>query len=111
MSALSTMGHKRPRRTRAEMDRIREVMARLARDNRPVTCRQLFYLMVSAGAIEKTEAEYKHTVIRLALELRRSGAIDWSWIVDRTRWFFRTGSFDSLQDALEEAARPEGVAP
>jgi hypothetical protein len=41
----------------------------------------------------------------LALELRRSGEIDWSWIVDQTRWCFRPDSFDTLQDALEETAR------
>jgi hypothetical protein len=87
------------------MDRIREAIIRLARENQPVTCRQLFYLLVSAGAIQKTEAEYKQTVIRLALDLRRSGAIDWSWIVDQTRWCFRPNTFDTLQDALEEAAR------
>jgi hypothetical protein len=87
------------------MDRIQEAMIRLARTNKPVTCRQLFYLLVSAGAIQKTEAEYKQTVIRLALELRRSGRIDWSWIVDQTRWCFRPDSFDTLQDALAEAAR------
>jgi hypothetical protein len=86
------------------MDRIREAMIRLARANRPVTCRQLFYLLVSAGAIEKTEGEYNRTVIRLALELRRNGAIDWSWIVDQTRWCFRPNSFDTLQEALEETA-------
>jgi hypothetical protein len=105
MSVLSTTVHKRARRTKGEMARIRDAMVRLARENQPVTCRQLFYLLVSAGAIAKTEGEYSRTVIRLALELRRSGAIDWSWIVDQTRWCFRPKSFDTLRDALEETAR------
>jgi hypothetical protein len=87
------------------MDRIREAMVRLARENRPVTCRQLFYLLVSAGEIQKTEADYKRTVIRLALDLRRSGAIDWSWIVDQTRWCFRPDTYDAVEDALAETAR------
>jgi hypothetical protein len=104
---LSAMPHKpnRRRRTRAEMDRIRDAMVSLATENHPLTVRQLFYLMVSAGVIEKTEAEYKRTVIRLALDLRRSADVPWHWVVDRTRWFFKAKTFDSLADALEESAR------
>ena len=108
MSGLSPMPHKprvRHRRTQAEMATIRESLIRLARDNAPVTVRQLFYLAVSEGVIEKTEAEYKQTVVRLALELRQQGWIDWGSIVDRTRWFFKPHTHDSLADALEEAAR------
>jgi hypothetical protein len=104
---LSAMPHKpnRRRRTRAEMNRIRDAMVSLATENQPVTARQLFYLMVSAGVIDKTEAEYKQTVVRLTLELRRAGVIPWEWVVDRTRWFFKPKTFDSLPDALEESAR------
>jgi hypothetical protein len=87
------------------MDIIRAAMTSLCRANKPVTIRQLFYLLVSAGVIDKTEAEYKQTVVRLALELRRSKEIDWSWNVDQTRWFFKPHTFDTIQDALEETAR------
>jgi hypothetical protein len=102
---LSAMPDKRRRRTRAEMDRIKEAMVSLARENQPLTVRQMLYLMVSNGVIDKTEAEYKQTVIRLALELRRTGVIPWEWVVDRTRWFFKPKTFDSLSDALAESAR------
>jgi hypothetical protein len=44
MNGISTMVHRRQRRSPADMDRIREAMIRLARDNRPMTIRQLFYL-------------------------------------------------------------------
>jgi hypothetical protein len=87
------------------MDRIRDAMVSLATENHPLTVRQLFYLMVSAGVIEKTEAEYKRTVVRLALDLRRSADVPWHWVVDRTRWFFKAKTFDSLADALEDSAR------
>src|SRR5690606_37223770 len=103
---LSTMPHKpgRRRRTPAEMAAIRDALVRLARDNAPVTARQLFYLAVSVGVIAKTEAEYKRTVVRLALELRQQGRIDWSDVVDRTRWFFKPTTHAGLADALQAAA-------
>jgi hypothetical protein len=87
------------------MAKIREAMVTLARENQPVTARQLFYLMVSAGVIDKTEAEYKQTVIRLCLKLRRAKVIPWGWVVDRTRWLFKPTTFGSLSAALTETAR------
>jgi hypothetical protein len=87
------------------MERIKVAMVSLAESNRPLTVRQLFYPLVSAGVIDKTEAEYKRTVVRLTLELRRAGEIPWDWVVDRTRWFFKPQTFDSLSDALEESVR------
>jgi hypothetical protein len=86
------------------MDAIRDAMIRLACENQPLTVRQLFYLLVSAHVIDKTEAEYKQTVVRLALDLRRSGDIPWDWVVDRTRWFFKPKTYHSLADALEKSA-------
>jgi hypothetical protein len=107
MDGLSTMVDKRrrQRRTNAEMKHIRENMIRLARDNNPFTIRQMFYLMVTAAIIDKTESNYKDVVIRLCLELRQAGLIPWDWVVDHTRYFFKPNSFDSLQDALNETAR------
>lgn len=102
---LSPMPHKRRRRTRAEINRISDAMAKLAREHGPLTVRQLFYLLVSGGLIEKTEAEYKSTVVRLTLDMRREGVIPWASVVDRTRWFYRPTTFDSLGAALEETAR------
>jgi hypothetical protein len=87
------------------MDRIRSALIRLARTHGPVTVRQLFYMAVSEALIAKTEAEYKQTIVRLALELRQDGSIPWEYIVDRTRWFFRPKTYDSLQDALFATAQ------
>jgi hypothetical protein len=105
MSRLSAMPHKRRRRTRAEMEHIRETLVTLACDNAPVTSRQLLYLAVSDGVIEKTEAEYKQTVVRLALELRQHGEIAWEDVVDRTRWYFKPKTYRSWMDALRETER------
>ncbi|HYW48251.1 MAG TPA: hypothetical protein VE959_35635 [Bryobacteraceae bacterium] len=72
----------------------------LALDN-PMTVRQVFYQLVSRGAIGKTEAEYKQTVVRLLTEMRRSGEIDFGWIADNTRWMRKPRTYASLRGMLE----------
>jgi hypothetical protein len=87
------------------MDTIREAIVRLATENQPLAVRQLFYLLVCDAAIAKTEAEYKRTVVRLALELRQKGVVPWEWVVDRTRWLFKPTTYNSLIDALSQTAQ------
>ena len=93
------------RRTRAEMDALRDGLREIVTANRPVTCRQAFYLAVSAGLVPKTEGSYKNTVNRLLTMMRRSGEIPFGHIVDFTRTMRKPPSFSGLEDALREAAR------
>jgi hypothetical protein len=87
------------------MARIREaIYETLVLDN-PATVRQVFYRLVSAGEIDKTEADYKTTVIRLLTEMRRAREIPFGWIADNTRWMRKPTTFDSLEDALQSTAR------
>lgn len=75
----------------------------LAADH-PMTVRQLYYRMVSAGIIDKTESEYNATVGRLLTEMRLEGRIPFGWIADNTRWMRKPRTFDSLDDALVATA-------
>lgn len=81
-----------------------EIRAVLQADN-PMTVRQVFYQLVVRGAIEKTEQDYKCVVIRLLTEMRLSGEIFWSWIVDESRRTHDTQTFDNVTDALDQTAR------
>jgi hypothetical protein len=54
--------------------------------------------------IEKTEGEYKQTVIRLLVDMRRSGEIPYEWIADNTRWMRKPKTHYSAAVALEEFA-------
>jgi hypothetical protein len=72
----------------------------LHHDN-PMTVRQVFYQLVSLGAIDKTEVEYKQTVVRLLTEMRRTHELPFVWIADNTRWMRKPRTYDSLEDALE----------
>jgi DNA topoisomerase VI subunit A len=96
---------KRDRRTRAEVQAIRETIKSILSADHPQTVRQVFYQLVTRGAIEKTENEYQATVIRLLSEMRLTGEIRWSWIVDESRRTRFTQTFDNIGDALRDTAK------
>jgi hypothetical protein len=93
------------RRTKAEIDQIREALDDRLRGDHPMTVRQVFYRVVSQGVIAKTENEYKNAVGRLLVSMRRSGQISFSWIADNTRWMRKPRTYSSLEAALENTAQ------
>lgn len=97
--------NKRRRRSSAEIEGLKTMMLSIIGRHDRLTIRHLFYLMVSARLIDKTEAEYNNVVIRLALQLRRSGEIPPGKIVDGTRLYRVPRSYDSVEDAMLETAR------
>jgi hypothetical protein len=70
-----------------------------------MTVRQVFYRLVSQGVINKTEGEYKSTVVRLLAAMRRAGELPFQWIADNTRWMRKPTSYSSLVQALERTAQ------
>lgn len=86
------------------MEAIREAIEAILAADHPMTVRQLFYRLTSAGVIAKTEAEYKGTVCRLLAEMRRSREIPYTWLADATRWMRRPDTFSSIEDALKRTA-------
>src|SRR5262249_28290646 len=92
------------RRTKAQIDAIRQaIYEALERDN-PMTVRQVFYRLVSKGVIGKTEAEYKSTVVRLLTAMRKERDIPFGWIADNTRWMRKPRTYSSLDQALRRTA-------
>jgi hypothetical protein len=61
--------------------------------------------LVTRGTIEKTEAKYQTTVIRLLSEMRLDGRIPWGWIVDESRRTRITQTFVNISDALQDTAK------
>jgi hypothetical protein len=94
----------RSRRSKAEMHDLRATIIGVLVDEQPLTLRQLYYRLVSADAIPKTEAGYG-TVKRLLLDLRESGRVPWSWVVDNTRWVTAPDTYSGPEQALRAAAR------
>jgi hypothetical protein len=92
------------RRTKATIKNIRQAIYDVIDDDTPMTVRQVFYQLVARGIIEKTEAAYKGTVIRLMTEMRLGGDLPWDWVVDESRRVRITETYDSIADAIEKTA-------
>ena len=87
-------------RTHGQMKKMLDaILAILAAEKDPITIRHLFYLLVSQGIIEKTEAAYKALCSHLS-KWRRSGAVPWNSFTDSTRWHIQGTTFYNMQDAL-----------
>lgn len=92
---------KRKRRTRGELDGLKQSMLDIIAENDSMTIRQLFYQMVSRGLIDKTEAEYNNTVIRLATQMRKAGEMPFHAITDNTRLMRKPSTHSSLDYFME----------
>ena len=95
----------RTRRSPEEMAALRAALVELVYEHAPVSVRQAFYLAVSKGLVEKTEGEYKRTVVRLLADAREDGMLPWDTIVDHTRTVHRPYTYDGLVDAVEDTRR------
>ena len=95
---------KRSRRTRAEMEALREALLEIVAENQPVTVRGAFYLATSRGVIPKTENEGYRPVQRELLKMRREGAIPWGWITDGSRTRFGHRRYGGLESYAKQVA-------
>lgn len=86
------------------MEAIRQALLEIVNAGSGMTVRHLFYRLVGAGIVEKTEAEYDGTVARLAVELRRSGDIPFGKIIDGSRLYTAPRTYDGVADALRNTA-------
>ena len=94
---------KRSRRTRAELAALHEAILTVCAADHPLSVRGVFYRVMSAGAVAKTEKAYA-AVQREVLKLRRAGDLPYEWIADGTRWHIKSQSWSSVEDALDDAA-------
>jgi hypothetical protein len=65
-----------------------------------MTVRQLYYALVSAGAIPKTEQAYKRVCYHI-LQMRRRGVLPYAWVADNTRWVRKPNTYESLAAFFE----------
>jgi hypothetical protein len=76
----------------------------LAESPSAMTLRQLYYALVSAGDIPKTEDAYGK-LKRVVRDLREDGTVPWDWLVDHTRSVFAVDTWDGIEDLLTDTAR------
>jgi hypothetical protein len=94
---------KRNRKSKAEIETIKEVLFEILYQDNPQTVRGVFYQAVSHNLIEKTEKEYKGTIVRLLGEMREDGIIPFSWIVDNSRWQHKPTTYSNLKSMMESS--------
>jgi hypothetical protein len=94
---------KRQRRTNAELDLVDGAIVTAASTEHPVTLRGVYYRVVSAGAVDKTENDYR-LVGRRLLTLRRDGRVPYDWITDGTRWIRKPTTWYDLDTMLDDAS-------
>ena len=77
---------RRTKRSKADMDRLREAIWDICHEHQPLTVRNLFYRLVVEHLIEKSQREYNNVAVRLTGLMREADELPWQWIVDSTRW-------------------------
>lgn len=94
---------KRNRATKAEMETRAQFLIEYARDQSPVTVRQLFYAATVRDLIEKSESGYNKVQAQV-LALRREGRLPYRCIADATRYMRKPQTYDGWQAALQDTA-------
>lgn len=95
---------KRTRATKAEVADRRIALWNIIWEMRPMTVRQVFYQATVRNLVEKTEGGYSKVQTDLSV-MRRSGMLQYEWLVDNTRWQRKPQTFDSIEQALLDTAR------
>lgn len=94
----------RNRMTRADREVVQAAILQIARAERPITVRGLFYRVMSKGLVPKTENGYG-IVQKEALKLRRNGELSYGWITDGSRRRIALRAYSGIDRALTETAR------
>lgn len=92
---------RRDRRTLAELAGLDLAIIEAVQAEHPVTLRGVYYRVVSAGAVGKTEAEYRRVGRRL-VDLRRAGRVPYHHITDGTRYILRPTTYGDLDEMLAD---------
>lgn len=103
MSEIYGASTVRKRRTQVELDAVDDAILTAVAAEHPVTLRGVYYRVVSAGAVDKTENGYR-LVGRQVLKLRRSGRLPYHHITDGTRWISKPQTWDDVETMLDDAA-------
>lgn len=91
------------RRSKQHIKQLKAALYEIAKECRPASVRQIFYQAVSMGLVEKSEREYKGTIVRLLTSMRKGGELPYSWISDSSRWMRKPRTHDDIEAALEDS--------
>lgn len=105
MTSLSEVrtSPKKSRKPQTRTLALWQAIAKVAAEYDRMSVRQLYYQLVSRGAVEKTEAAYKR-VCDAAVQMRLDGTLDYRKVTDGHRSRRIVDAYDGLQGALQDAA-------
>jgi hypothetical protein len=101
---------KRRRAARGELEERQERLLAIVDTMKPMTVRQVFYQVSVRRIVEKSEAGY-NTVQTDLVQMRRAGALAYSWLADNTRFERKPRTFISVAKALHDTDRLYRKAP
>ena len=104
MSVYRARTIKRTRRTKAEIEELREALHEIVAHYEPITVRGVFYQAATRGLVPKTDNEGYRPIQRELLKMRRKGAIPWGWITDGSRTVFRRSHYGNLESYAKVVA-------
>jgi len=84
---------------------IRAAIVSLTRRYEKMTVRGIFYKLVDAGVVEKSETKGYRPVQRQVLIMRKENLLRWSFVADGTRWVRQATTYEGIEDALAQTAR------
>jgi hypothetical protein len=82
---------------RAKNQTLAENAVAILEEERPMTLRQLYYRLVSAGSLRNAPTEYKR-LGAVMTRIREAGAVPRTWLVDHTRSTLKPSSWSGLAD-------------
>ena len=103
---LSGTPHKRRRRSNSQIADLRSAILDVLRADHPQSVRHVYYRLTDPRlncAVEKTENGYEHVQRQLS-QMRKEGALSYSWITDSTRMGYFVDTFDDAADFLERVS-------
>jgi hypothetical protein len=94
---------RRRRASHSQMAERYSALYDIVREHQPTGIRFVYYTATVRGIVPKTDSGYVK-VQRAILQMRRDGVLDWSWVVDTNRWMRKPETWNSVEEALTEAA-------
>lgn len=85
---------------RAKNQKLAQAAVAILGAERPMTLRQLYYRLISAGQLRNAATEYSR-LGAVMTRLRESGDVPRSWLVDHTRSTLKPSSWSGLADFSE----------
>lgn len=106
MTLSSTPDKRRRRRTKAQIEQLREQITAVLEHDHPQSVRHVFYCMTNprlAEPVKKTDRGYAQVQHQIT-KMRRDGELPYGWIADATRRGYHVATYGDAEDFIRNVA-------